>query len=586
MQMVVCSQYQFPPPGAANALAMEGDEDAIAFSSDQLMLEGDAELMEEEMALAAMLRGEERQSMRMKKKRSRRSGGSLMIASGKKRMGSRGGFEGDAEEDGNYQNRERMRRSGSPVKRRLGRSDRGDDKGRGEGMTLAPFIFLRLDMAARKPPPDVLEQLKKVDEELGIGARFRRSTEPDFVAASIAGDDSTQVSRSIIENSIGWLAPAVAAEPDVTIKRLPMGCICHMLMMSHAEYMSVGRKEESGNHAVTATAEPASLESKDASQSALLKLTAPLQKVVVASLFEGDGSQDISTIRYFMEELRSASSQRRAAARRALESILALKPDGDMMDVEGAQATNGELVPPPLPLVRCSTSAVSPELLSQAERDQCSWVFHMDRLPAFKSKTTYFLRSLFYALEVEGSHHVISYYLTALHCYCHSKVSGKLSPTRCEIRGSSQGVQISGDLATPSFFSFTLCHLLSTRKLIMSSTAQRFPTVHELMVADVISALDEGKGGQGEGKPSRLWGSDRQVRYIFPGSSTAEVLLPESLVIAGLAILAMHTSTELSDGLKALLALLFPDESCSDKKIGAGHAVKVSWLSCTLMCQV
>jgi hypothetical protein len=177
--------------------------------------------------------------------------------------------------------------------------------------------------------------------------RFRRSTEPDFVAAAIAGDDTTRVFRAIIESSIGWLAPAVAAEPDVTIRRLPLGCVCHMLMM--------GRLAE---------AEP----SDKGATEALIRLIDPLKRVVARALCppvgegEGEGdeeeeaeraaTQGADTLKFFFEELRCSSSQRRGAARRALEDLLMDVHPGEgpaAMEVEEVTGTAGARV---LALVR------------------------------------------------------------------------------------------------------------------------------------------------------------------------------------------------------------------------------------------
>lgn len=170
MQMVVCSQYQFPPPGAANALAMEGEEGApTTYSSDLLMLEADADLTEEELTLAAILRGEERQIMPLKKKRRARrtSATTLLGATVRKKLSGRASLDEDEDEEAG-DGRTRLRRSTSPIKGRNRREGEQRSGGEEDG---AKFMFLRLDMPARKPPPSILEELKNIDQELGIGAR-------------------------------------------------------------------------------------------------------------------------------------------------------------------------------------------------------------------------------------------------------------------------------------------------------------------------------------------------------------------------------------------------------------------------------
>ena len=151
MQMVVCSQFQFPPPGA------QGLADK--------MVEADGDMGDEEAALTSLLRGEERRArgslMSSLKKRKLK-----VMAAGPRRASSQAGGGPGAEIGGEGNNKANMRLRSQMVRA-------SDEERRGEKKSVVPdLIFLNLCMQARRPPNHVLEELKALDKELGMGARY------------------------------------------------------------------------------------------------------------------------------------------------------------------------------------------------------------------------------------------------------------------------------------------------------------------------------------------------------------------------------------------------------------------------------
>ena len=56
-----------------------------------------------------------------------------------------------------------------------------------EGIYYSDFIACNPKGPAREPPRAVLDRLRQLDQELGLGARLRRSHDPDFITAVAAG---------------------------------------------------------------------------------------------------------------------------------------------------------------------------------------------------------------------------------------------------------------------------------------------------------------------------------------------------------------------------------------------------------------
>ena len=525
MQMVVCNQYHFPPPGAVLAVAGAGgtssggrrpDKKSRASLSsstapanaagglrpeEEQILAADVELAEEEAVLNTLLKGD----------RSRAS---------KKRKLSLG--DGDA--------------TAASAKRAL---------------TVLSLMFLDLGMPPRRPPPEVLHQLKALDEEFGMGARLRRATEPDFVAAAIAGDGSSSVSRRMLETTMEWLAPAVAAEPDVTMKRLPLECICHMYMISQMELQNQLPQPTTTKREATATAV----------QLALRKLLEPMRRTILGRLFpEGDDANSpekveaaVKALSVFTTELREPRAARRIAARRALDELLSSKKkekDGEgavAMDVSGGSGAGGR--------AGLQVLLTRPAFLKEARQEHCAWVFQLETLACFHANPAPVLRALDEALQVEASHQVISYFLMALFYHCHGP--GAATEERFRIRLSKtkgRGFKLSGAFCSPSFFSFVVSSVLSSRKLVIQATMQHVPHLRNLIMEEMQATLDEAAATATEAS-KRVWQSDQQVRLVL---AAGEVVLPNTLLSACLALLSMHKEAELPGALQRILGLLFP----------------------------
>lgn len=236
----------------------------------------------------------------------------------------------------------------------------------------------------------------------------------------------------MIESSIGWLAPAVAAEPDVTMKRLPLGCICYMLMMA---YMSDSTATDSSSssqakgqpvkpltrtapqlvldaEAAAEAAEGGEAEGVKAAHAALVRLRAPLRSAVSAALTD-ESKEDKAgmALGLFLSEVGHPSSKRRSAARKALESIMGLASEAeeaaaaamDVVDEEEEDDSGGIKTRKPFKASELSGIIRSKRFLSQAAKEHCSWVFRLDRLPSLRQSKRPVLDALSQALQASGT---------------------------------------------------------------------------------------------------------------------------------------------------------------------------------------
>lgn len=588
MQMVVCNQYHFPPPGAVltadggdkgsrrNGIkkrtsvgslsgAFGGGSGDVRGAEGQIMA-ADTELAEEEAVLSKVLRGERRTGKKRKRLNVNRAG------------------EGDVP----------------------------DNK------PLLSLIFLDLSMPPRTPPADVIERLKALNAEFGIGARLRRATEPDFVAAAIAGDGSRGVSRRMLMTTMEWLAPAVAAEPQVTLRRLPLECICHMYMIAHMKTSQKGHAQprqhplgQSGNERGERT--PAS-----AVRGALQTLLGPMRRIILDRLFEeceptvagaGERSSAVlsseveerasKALSVFTDELRAVETLRRAAARRALDELLVHSPErskrvaeAGMVDAQGDAWVGTDLA------VRMG----EPGFVARASQVHCAWMFHLQDLPCFRSKPAATLRALYEALQVEASHHVISYYLLGLLFHCHGPAAA--SGDRFRIRRSKtkgRGYKLSGSFRSPSFFSFVASTVLISRKLVVQAAMEHTPFLRRVLVEEVTATLAESSCAQGDSLATpgekctthdeetttqskhakRVWQSCDLARLCLSCddlSGPRNVLLPDTLLAACFSLMSMHKGSSIPPVLEQLLGLLFPSavNAPDGRLLGASGASKVS----------
>lgn len=199
---------------------------------------------------------------------------------------------------------------------------------------------------------------------------------------------------------------------------------------------------------------------------------------------------------------------------------------------------------------------------------------------------------------MEGSHYVISYYLLALHDQCHRASD----PSPASAFDMSKSGDERGNLRSPSFSAWVLCTALSSRRLVMQATAERFPRLQALIMDEVHATMQQAASSSGAGAtdsagPTRLWKGDRQVRHLtfqapypdqnphlpppilihvkrcrsdlhasavqvhilLPGCRPDEpLLLPHALLQACVAVLSVYPHAELPVPLASVLNALFP----------------------------
>ncbi len=84
----------------------------------------------------------------------------------------------------------------------------------------------------RIPPIEALQLLRSLDGELGLGARLRQSTQPDFIAAVV--ENAMPATADSIEKISSWLLPCMVSEPTI-ISRLPVPIVTHLALMACLE---------------------------------------------------------------------------------------------------------------------------------------------------------------------------------------------------------------------------------------------------------------------------------------------------------------------------------------------------------------
>jgi hypothetical protein len=83
-------------------------------------------------------------------------------------------------------------------------------------------------------PDQILRAVQQEEAAFGFGARLRACVEPDFITRAIVGDGSgsaARISRGEIETSSAWLVPAICADMQKILTRVPGGAATHLLLM-------------------------------------------------------------------------------------------------------------------------------------------------------------------------------------------------------------------------------------------------------------------------------------------------------------------------------------------------------------------
>eukprot|EP01084_Bolivina_argentea_P239345 402307_1 len=84
----------------------------------------------------------------------------------------------------------------------------------------------------RFPSVEVLQMLRTLDGELGLGARLRQSTQPDFITAVVK--NIIPATADSIERISSWLVSCMATEPNI-ISRVPAPIVTHLALMACLE---------------------------------------------------------------------------------------------------------------------------------------------------------------------------------------------------------------------------------------------------------------------------------------------------------------------------------------------------------------
>lgn len=233
----------------------------------------------------------------------------------------------------------------------------------------------------RRPPKDLLDRLPRLDKAFALGAALRECTEPDFIAAAISSgnvvaaqmllsrphtradrcrcshhvvylvdkEGSEQVSRVAVEQSSEWLIPAIAVDPDVIFRRIPVSAVCQLLLMAtlqlHLKGLSdtICVEQEMGDldQAPDGTRQRSfsnvsdiqlteTLHRADVVRPLVLHVRRAIRSLVDALTNQDSGQVDVPVLRrdlrrilqVFLTELSEPLSGRRVAARKALDLVL------------------------------------------------------------------------------------------------------------------------------------------------------------------------------------------------------------------------------------------------------------------------
>ncbi|XP_064630438.1 integrator complex subunit 1-like isoform X2 [Lineus longissimus] len=155
---------------------------------------------------------------------------------------------------------------------------------------------------ARRPPTQVLDQLKTVNKSLRIGHMLCRSRSPDFLMDVIQ--------RQGTSSSMPWLAELVESS-DGSLDVLPVQCLCEFLLHESPDLFSAQEEDDESN------AQKYKKKQKVKKQEQLLSR---LQKL----LYDGDANYQTSVevIDYFLKRLGNQQSSSRALAVKGLSMVL------------------------------------------------------------------------------------------------------------------------------------------------------------------------------------------------------------------------------------------------------------------------
>lgn len=444
MQMVVCSQYEFPPPGAMVDSSGAADDVTVTAPgyAHKAMLQADRAHHDVEKAAVELRYGV---------KSRRPPPPEFNLTTRKKR---------------------KVRNDVEPEKPLWDADELVPPRNQSAGIYYSDYIALDLRGPARAPPAPVLMKLSELDAELKMGAKLRRCKDPDFITAVVAGSDPQRVTRDSTERSAEWLISAMAAEPAVIIKRLPLPVAVHLSLLAHSEPQGTTTASSAGQQTGERAAWPSVLRST---------LAEPLLGRVARYVWGTDSTAAQRALRLLMEDLSNPLGRRRVAGRRVLQAMLQMQSSAssdattdieEQRNVQPAE-TEEDMHTDLLGWGRCSGGPLA--TLAAADADDCGWLIRCTRLPCWPAPAALLAMALHMALQHETTTQPIRWYLIALHLFCKDSNNATNPEAAAAL--------------SPALFCRVLCQLLHRREMVSSATLTRFPDILQLARRHVAAAL-------------------------------------------------------------------------------------------------
>ncbi|XP_067859035.1 integrator complex subunit 1 isoform X2 [Heptranchias perlo] len=167
----------------------------------------------------------------------------------------------------------------------------------------------------RRPPPQVLEQLKSLNQSLRLGHLLCRSRHPDFLLNIIQRQASSQ--------SMPWLADLVQSS-EGSLDVLPVQCLCEFLLHDAADDVSSTEEEEEGESKEQRA-------KKRQRQQKQRQLLGRLQDLLLGT--KADEQTTCEVLDYFLRRLSSPQVASRVLAMKGLSLVLT-DSETSLRDVE------------------------------------------------------------------------------------------------------------------------------------------------------------------------------------------------------------------------------------------------------------
>ncbi|XP_041062638.1 integrator complex subunit 1 [Carcharodon carcharias] len=167
----------------------------------------------------------------------------------------------------------------------------------------------------RRPPPQVLEQLKSLNQSLHLGHLLCRSRHPDFLLNIIQRQTSSQ--------SMPWLADLVQSS-EGSLDVLPVQCLCEFLLHDAADEVTSTEEEDEGESKEQRA-------KKRQRQQKQRQLLGRLQDLLLGT--KADEQTTCEVLDYFLRRLSSPQVASRVLAMKGLSLVLT-DSENSLRDVE------------------------------------------------------------------------------------------------------------------------------------------------------------------------------------------------------------------------------------------------------------